>query len=616
MVEDQYILGISAFFHDSAVALLKNGEIYFCAQEERYSRIKNDHSFPSMSIAAALTYAGIELRHINKIIFYDKPFLKFERILESALVAAPRGERRFYDSFVKSMQDKLGIRKYIHDCLNEIEIIKKNDYKLYFSEHHLSHAASAFYTSPFDESAILTIDGVGEHATCAISMASTDQIQVIEEMHYPHSIGLLYSAFTYFCGFKVNSGEYKLMGLAPYGSNASEVTRFKKKIYNEIVSIKEDSSIELNMEMFTFETKDLMIDELKWEKSFDLKVRRERDELSADYFHIAKAIQEVVEEILLGLLKRAKELTHQDNICLAGGVALNCVANSKLRNSRIFKSLWVHPAAGDAGGALGAALLLHYIDKEYKPLKHFDPYLGPEFDSSEVKKIERKYNIQFNELSYDELYKEVALELGNEKVVGWFQDRMEWGPRALGNRSILASTTHQEMQKKVNLKIKYREGFRPFAPILLEGSLEEIFVEQEFSPYMLFTYDMKEEHRRNLPDNWDELSISEKLIHPRSKYQAITHVDFSARVQTVSEKNNKKLFELLNTYKAKTGDPILINTSFNVRGEPIVCTPEDAFRCFMNTEMDVLVIQNYIIRKQSISDEIKNQWKRPTFDLD
>ncbi|MBC2714595.1 MAG: carbamoyltransferase [Desulfobacteraceae bacterium] len=620
------VLGISAFYHDSAAALLIDGEIVAAAHAERFTRIKHDASFPALAVQYVLAEAGIKVSDLSAIAFYDKPYLKFERLLETYHAFAPKGLRSFLSAMPVWIKEKLFMRRMLWEELEKIEgepLRQKPE--LFFPEHHLSHAASCFYPSPFDDAAILTIDGVGEWATTTIGHGKGNAITIFQELPFPHSIGLLYSAFTYYCGFRVNSGEYKLMGLAPYGIIQGEhVKRYKDLILRELVDIREDGSILLNMKFFDYATGLRMCNDRKWQELFGLPKRESESEFTQPYMDMALAIQQITEDVVLRLAKTARKLTNSRNIVLAGGVALNCVANGKLLRTGIYDDLWIQPAAGDAGGALGAAYAVHYIGKNKerrKPQERQDAmqgsYLGPEFSETDIKRLVRKYeaeNNYFNDFSI--LCTEVAKLLDQGKIVGWFQGRMEWGPRALGNRSILGDSRNPEMQKKLNLKIKYREGFRPFAPSVLEEDLEKYFDLSHFTPYMQLVAPVQGGICNLLPNDYDSQGMYERLYHNRSTIPAVTHVDFSARIQSVSRKTNERYWSLINAFKDLTGCSVIVNTSFNVRGEPIVCTPEDAYRCFMRTEMDYLVLGNYFFDKKTqhtLPDD--TDWKKE-FELD
>ena len=611
------ILGISAFYHDSAAALLIDGKIVAAAQEERFTRKKHTPDFPINAIKYCLEYSGCSIDELDSVVFYDKPLLKFERLLETYYAFAPRGVASFLTAIPVWLKEKMFLKKLLYDGLSQIEKYDKKKLKLLFPEHHLSHAASAFYPSPYLEAAILTIDGVGEWATASICHGKGNKITMMKEMRFPHSVGLLYTAFTYYLGFRVNSGEYKLMGLAPYGSPKDKQTNdFISLIKNHIVSIKDDGSIWLNQDYFNYATGLKMVKEKKWEKLFGFPVVKPDGKIEQKHCNLAFAIQNVTEEIVLKMAKEAKKITGADYLCMAGGVALNCVANGKLLKENIFKDIFIQPAAGDAGGALGAAQMAHYMyyDQERTVTNGIDSmqgsYLGPDYSDKEVILSFKKHKASYLKTeNFNDLCSEVADLLDNGNVVGWFQGRMEYGPRALGNRSILGDARNVEMQKKLNLKIKYREGFRPFAPSVLIESSKEFFELPVASPYMLLIADVNEERRKKLPVNYQELDLWEKLYFERSDVQSITHLDFSARIQTVHKETNPRYWNVINTFKEKTGYGIVVNTSFNVRGEPIVCTPEDAYKCFMRTEMDYLVVNNFILKKTDQPDwENREKW--------
>ncbi len=611
------ILGISAFYHDSAAAIVHNGEIIAAAQEERFTRKKHTPDFPLRAIKYCLEESGFTIDELDAVVFYDKPLLKFERLLETYYAFSPKGLRQFILSMPIWLKEKMFLKRILLEGLKDVEKFDSKKLKLLFPEHHVSHASSTFYPSPFKESAILTIDGVGEWATATISLGQGNKIRVLKEMRFPHSVGLLYSAFTYFLGFRVNSGEYKLMGLAPYGNPLSEETiKFINLIKENIVNIKEDGSIWLDQDYFDYAVGLKMINENKWENLFGFKTVKPDGEIMQHHCNLALAIQQVTEEIVIKMAKEAKRVTGSDYLCLSGGVALNCVANGKLLKSNIFKEIYIQPASGDAGGALGAALAAQYMyfgqerNNPTSPDSMKGSYLGPEFSDKEALICFKKYKAVFNHFdSFDDLCKNVAALIDKANVVGWFQGRMEFGPRALGNRSIIADARNLEMQKKLNLKIKYREGFRPFAPSVLAEDVKNYFDLDSPSPYMLLVSDVKESRRKSLPENYNELNLWEKLYIERSDLQPITHLDFSARVQTVHKESNIKYWKLINSFKELTGYSVLVNTSFNVRGEPIVCTPEDAFRCFMSTEMDYLVINNFVLEKRKQLDwENKEKW--------
>ncbi|MBO7128024.1 carbamoyltransferase [bacterium] len=617
----EIILGISAYYHDSAAALLIDGDIFAAAHEERFTRKKQDPSFPINACRFVLDYAGITLDDVTAVAFYDKPYIKFERLLETYHAFAPKGLKSFYSAIPVWIKEKL----FMKDMLRE-ELAKLGGRipKLYFPEHHLSHAASAFYPSPFEDAAIVTLDGVGEWGTLTICHGKGSKITVLKELDFPHSIGLFYTAFTYYCGFKVNSGEYKLMGLAPYGNKHAEETKeIKRKILENMIDLREDGSFLLNMDYFDYATGLSMTNDAKWEKLFGFPRRKSESELNQHYMNMAYAIQEITEEMVLKLAATAKELTKSENIVLAGGVALNCVANGKLLRTKMFKGLWVQPASGDAGGSLGAALALHYISfgHERTNIEKRDSmkgaYLGPEFSDRDIENVARRYDAKYKKFDdFSDLCDKTADLLNNDTVIGWFQGRMEFGPRALGNRSILGDPRCPEMQKKLNLKIKYREGFRPFAPSVLEEDISTFFDIDTASPYMLLVAPVLESRRTKLPEKYEELPLYERLYFLRSDVPSITHIDFSARIQSVSRETNPKYWQLINTFKQKTGYGIVVNTSFNVRGEPIVCSPDDAYRCFMRTEMDYLVMGNYLFdKKEQPNWDKSDNWKEE-FKLD
>lgn len=614
-----YILGISAFYHDSAAALIKDGEIVAAAQEERFSRKKHDAGFPSKAISYCLQEAGITIDELEAVVFYDKPLLKFERLLETYYAFAPKGFASFLLAMPIWLNEKLFLKKMIRDELKKIQLYDKKKLKLLFPEHHLSHAASAFYPSPFEEAAILTIDGVGEWATTTISKGKGKQIEILKQLNFPHSVGLLYSAFTYYLGFKVNSGEYKLMGLAPYGNPASTQTAaFVETIKTKLVNIFDDGSIELNQKYFNYAVGLRMVKDEAFKQLFGFSKRLPEDQLQQQHCNLAFAIQQVTEEIVIKLAHHAKELTGSKNICLSGGVALNCVANGKLQNANIFDELFIQPASGDAGGAVGAALAAHhlYFEKDRSVTTNMDAmkgsYLGPSYTDEEIVTTAKNFNGKYKRYEERDALNEVVARLINEgNVIGWFQGRMEFGPRALGNRSILADARNPEMQKKLNLKIKYREGFRPFAPAVLAEDAQDYFELTTASPYMLLVQPVKKEIQKEVPENYQQLSMNEKLYFQRSTLPAITHIDYSARIQTVHASTNKTFHELLTAFKQLTGCAVLINTSFNVRGEPVVCTPMEAYQCFMRTEMDYLVIGDFLFSKkdQPLWKE-KDDWKK------
>lgn len=612
------ILGISAFYHDSAATLVIDGKVIAAAQEERFTRKKHTPDFPVNAIKYCLEAGGCTIDELDAISFYDKPLLKFERLLETYYAFAPKGLRSFLKAIPVWLNEKMFLKKLIYEGLKEIEPYDKKKLKLLFPEHHLSHAASAFFPSNYKKAAILTVDGVGEWSTASIGIGENSEIKMVREMHFPHSVGLLYSAFTYYLGFMVNSGEYKLMGLAPYGNPQSEETaRFRELIKSYLVDIKEDGSIWLNQKYFNYATGLRMVKDTEWTKLFGFQRRSEDQDLQQHHCNLALAIQQVTEEIVILMAKEAKRITQAEYLCMAGGVALNCVANGKLLRTGMFKDIYVQPAAGDAGGSLGAALAASFIyfknertvETEYDQLQ--GSYLGPDYSEKEIQStIRRTKGIAKRYDSFDELTAVVAEKIAKGGVVGWFQGRMEFGPRALGNRSILGDARNPEMQKKLNLKIKYREGFRPFAPSVLAEDCQEFFEQNTDSPYMLMVAPVVESRRNKLPSNYFELPLWERLYHQRSDIQSITHLDFSARIQTVHKQTNPRYWELINAFKQKTGYGLVVNTSFNVRGEPIVCTPHDAYRCFMSTEMDYLVLGDYVFEKTQQPDhENREKWR-------
>lgn len=594
------IIGISAYYHDSAAVLLIDGRIVAAAQEERFTRKKHDASFPKHAVAYVLEEAGLKGEDISTVAFYEKPFIKFERLLETYHAFAPKGLQSFVKAIPVWIKEKLYMKRILRKELEGLGIHTN----ILFPEHHLSHAASAFYPSPYEEAAILTVDGVGEWATTTISRGNKEDITLLRELQFPHSLGLLYSAFTYYCGFRVNSGEYKLMGLAPYGMQSERILRYISLIKEFLVDVREDGSFLLNMDYFDYAAGLKMTDNRKWEKLFGLPCRKPESELSQAYMDLAYAIQQVTEEILLKLAATARQLTGCRNLVMAGGVALNCVANGKIQKSGLFENCYIQPAAGDAGGAIGAALAVWHISLHEKrvcerPDGMCGAYLGPSFSDKDICNMVWKTGAVAERIEEKDLYDKVAALLDEGSIVGWFQGRMEFGPRALGNRSILADPRNVEMQKKLNLKIKYRESFRPFAPSVLEEDAARYFDLDVPSPYMLLVAEIKPEYRLLVPVDYGSLPYQEKLYYHRSLLQAITHVDFTGRVQTVTEHSNTRYYALLNAFKKLTGCGVLVNTSFNVRGEPIVCTPEEAYACFMSTGMDYLVIGNWLFSKDS-----------------
>lgn len=601
-----YILGISAYYHDSAVALIRDGQIVAAVQEERFTRIKHDPSFPANALRYCLEYEGISLADLEAVVFYDKPFLKFERLLETYYAFAPKGLPSFLKAIPVWIKEKLFLKQLLLDELRSNGGVLPQNFQLLFSEHHLSHAASCFFPSPFKDAAILTIDGVGEWATASICHGQGDTIKILKELKFPHSLGLLYSAVTYYLGFKVNSGEYKLMGLAPYGNpDSARVRKYYQLIGEQLVQARPDGSLQLNMEFFDFAVGLQMANDERWAGLFGFPRRREEAELLQEHCDLAMAIQRFTEDVVMNMAREAKRLTGEKYLCMAGGVALNCVANGKLQKSGIFEQIWIQPAAGDAGGALGAALAGYYLrcgcgrfpDNSSDGMQ--GSYLGPAYSTEEILQTARKYKAVYHQCgSVHELCDLTAEYLEGEHVIGWFQGRMEWGPRALGNRSIIADPRSEKMQRKLNLKIKFREGFRPFAPSVQAEVVQEYFDADAPSPYMLLVADVLTARRKPLAEGHGDLPVLEKLYQLRSDIPAVTHIDYSARLQTVHRETNPLYWQLIESFRQKTGYGVVINTSFNVRGEPIVMTPEDAYRCFMRTEMDYLVMGNVIFDKK------------------
>ncbi len=610
-----YILGISAFYHDSAATLIKDGKIIAAAQEERFSRKKHDSGFPFNAINFVLNFSNIKLKDIDHIVFYEKPFLKFERLLETYVAFAPRGFQSFSKAMPIWLREKLFQKKLIFDYLHDIDESFEDDSKLLFSEHHLSHAASAFYPSPFEEAIILTADGVGEWATTTVAIGKKNHLEIVKELHFPHSLGLLYSAFTYYTGFKVNSGEYKLMGLAPYGKAI-----YTEKILNHLIDLKDDGTFMLDQKYFNYST-GLTMTNKNFDKLFGESRREpETDEIKQFHMDIAASIQEVTEKIMLLLTKSLREEYQISNLCLAGGVALNCVANGKILKERIFENIWVQPAAGDAGGSLGAALGYWHIDlnKERKETKKDNmngSYLGNEFQENEITQKFDEIGARYEKLEQNEIIDKTVNDLADGKAVGWFQGRMEFGPRALGNRSILGDPRSATMQKNLNLKVKYRESFRPFAPSVLREDVNDWFEINVDSPYMLFVSEVKKNKTLTMTTDQKKLFGIDLLNIKKSEIPAVTHVDYSARIQTVSKENNPLYYKLLEKFKEKTNCPVLVNTSFNIRGEPIVHSPEDAFKCFMGTDLDVLVVGNCYLTKNKQDLNLKSDYTT-SFELD
>jgi carbamoyltransferase len=609
------ILGISAFYHDSAAAVVVDGKITAAAQEERFSRKKHDARFPINAIKYVLEENKIKLSEIDYIVFFEKPFLKFERLLETYLAFAPKGFKSFSMSMPIWLREKLFQKKLIFDELNQIDESFNDIKKIKFSEHHYSHAASAFFPSPFKEAIVLTLDGVGEWATTTVSIGKENNLEIIKEIHFPHSLGLLYSAFTYYTGFKVNSGEYKLMGLAPYGEPI-----YKELILKELIDVKDDGSFRLNMKYFNYAT-GLTMTNNKFAKLFGQKVRQAESELLTQFhMDIAASIQAVTEEVVLKLTRDLSKEYNIKNLCMAGGVALNCVANGKILKDKVFENIWIQPAAGDAGGSLGAALAYWY--KELKNPRIIDEndsmfgsYLGPKYNNETIENKLKDLKGVFKKFSDLDLIKEVAAQLNNQKTIGWFQGRMEFGPRALGGRSILADPRSEKMQKVLNLKVKFRESFRPFAPSVLREEVKNWFELDCDSPYMLLVSEVKKSLQIPMNDDQKNLFGIDKLNIKRSNIPAVTHVDYTARVQTVHEETNKRYYDLIKEFNNLTSCPVLVNTSFNIRGEPIVNTIEDAFKCFMGTDLDLLVCENFILYKEQQDQKLAIDYKN-SFELD
>jgi len=609
------ILGISSFYHDSAAALIQNGNIIAAAQEERFSRKKHDERFPKNAIKYVLQEGNIKLNEVDYIVFFEKPFLKFERLLETYLAFAPSGFKSFSLAMPIWLREKLFQKKYLFDHLQELDNNFKDIKKIKFSEHHYSHAASAFYPSPFEEAIILTLDGVGEWATTTLAHGKGNQITMLKEIHFPHSLGLLYSAFTYYTGFKVNSGEYKVMGLAPYGKPT-----YKELILKNLIDLKDDGSFRLNMSYFNFATGITMTNK-KFNNLFGQPVRKpEEDLLTQFHMDVAASIQAITEEIVLRITKSAAAEYKINNLCLAGGVALNCVANGKVLKNKVFNKIWVQPAAGDAGGSLGAALAYWHQELNNKRFVNQTDdmkgsYLGPKFENNFIEKELKFLKANFKKLKEDEIINILAKELSEEKTAGWFQGRMEFGPRALGGRSILADPRSTKIQKELNLKVKFRESFRPFAPSILSEEVGNWFEIDEASPYMLLVADIKKKIQIAMSPDQENLFGIDKLNVKRSKIPAVTHVDYTARIQTVHKKTNPRYYKLIKKFNELTKCPILVNTSFNIRGEPIVCSIEDAFKCFMGTNLDILVIEDFILFKSDQDQLLKEDYKNQ-FNLD
>ena len=608
------ILGISAFYHDSAACILKDGKIIAAAQEERFTRKKHDPNYPHNAIEFVLKYSNLNLNDVDKIVFFEKPFLKFERLLETYVAFAPRGFVSFSKAMPLWIKEKLFQKNYLFNKLKEHDSNYKSDQNIFFSDHHLSHAASAFFPSPFEEAIILTADGVGEWATTTVAIGKKNKLEIKKEIHFPHSLGLLYSAFTYYTGFKVNSGEYKLMGLAPYGNPI-----YTDKI-KEMIDLKDDGTFRLDQKFFNYATGLTMTSE-KFHKLFGQKPRDpKKEKITQFHMDIAASIQNITEEVMLKLSKSLRKEYNIKNLCMAGGVALNCVANGKILKEKIFDNIWIQPAAGDAGGSLGAALALWYDDlKNSRFVNQNDDmkgsYLGPEYTQEEIENELKSIGANFEIYKYDDLIDTTAELLSNKKAIGWFQGRMEFGPRALGGRSILGDPRSDQMQKNLNLKVKYRESFRPFAPSILREDLSEWFEMDVDSPYMLQVSSINSKKKIEMSDEHKKLFGIDKLNIKRSEIPAVTHVDYSARIQTVSKKTNSRYYDLIKKFKEKTGCPVIVNTSFNVRGEPIVNSPTDAFNCFMGTDLDYLVIENCLLSKEKQNQKLKKDYKS-NFELD
>jgi carbamoyltransferase len=602
------VLGISAFYHDSAAAIIVNGEIVAAAQEERFTRKKHDASYPKNAINYVLKEAALKLNEVDQIVFYEKPFLKFERLIETYIGFSPNGFKSFSMSMPLWLSEKLFQKKMLFDALKEQDNNFNDIKKISFSEHHLSHAASAFFSSPYDEAVILTLDGVGEWATTTVSIGKHNKINILKEIHFPHSLGLLYSAFTYFLGFKINSGEYKVMGLAPYGE-----PKFKDIILGKLIDVKEDGSFRLNMDYFNYAT-GLTMTNNKFAKLFNIKRREPENKLLQIHMDMAASIQAATEEIVLRITRFLFKEFKLENLCMAGGVALNCVANGKILKDGLFKNIWIQPASGDAGGALGAAQAFYYQElnnkrKILKPDAMNGSYLGPKFTDDQLEDELKRAGANYKKLSLDQLVKDTAKALSEEKAVGWFQGRMEFGPRSLGNRSIIADARSEKMQKNLNLKVKFRESFRPFAPAVLYERVSEWFEINSESPYMLLVADVKKSKQLQMTNEQKNLFGIDKLNIKRSSIPSVTHVDYSARIQTVHKETNPTFYKLMEEFEKITKYPVLVNTSFNVRGEPIVCSAIDAFNCFMGTDLDVLVCNNFIIYKDLQDQNLIKSYK-------
>ena len=609
------ILGISAFYHDSAATIVVDGKIIAAAQEERFTRKKHDSDYPYNAIEFVLNFTDSKLSEIDSIVFYEKPFLKFERLLETYVAMAPKGFIQFSKAMPIWLLEKLFQKKMLFNLLKQHDKAFNNPKKIFFSEHHLSHAASAFFPSPYNEAIIVTADGVGEWATTTVAIGERNNLRIKKEIHFPHSLGLMYSAFTYYTGFKVNSGEYKLMGLAPYGE-----PKYSKLIETNLIHIKEDGSFRLNQDFFNYTT-GLTMTNKKFHDLFGQMPRdSKRDKITQFHMDIAASIQKVTEDIMIKICKSLRKEYNISNLCLAGGVALNCVANGKILKNKIFENIWIQPAAGDAGGSLGAALAFWHLElKKERQIEKIDSmkgsYLGPDYSNESIKNTLKKIGAIFIEYSDDDLINKTADFLSKGDAIGWFQGRMEFGPRALGGRSILGDPRSEKMQKNLNLKVKYRESFRPFAPSILAEDLTEWFEMNTHSPYMLLVANVNKNIKKEMTNEEKKLFGIDKLNIKRSDIPAVTHVDYSARIQTVHKNTNLKYYNLIKKFKEITNCPVVVNTSFNIRGEPIVNTPENAFNCFMGTELDKLVIGNFILEKEKQDQNLKKDYSSK-FELD
>jgi carbamoyltransferase len=608
------VLGISAFYHDSAAAIILDGKIIAAAQEERFTRKKHDANYPKNAINFVLKEAGLKLNEVDHIVFYEKPFLKFERLLKTYIGFSPSGFKSFSKSMPLWLREKLFQKKILFNSLKEQDSEFNDIKKLNFSEHHLSHAASAFFSSPYDEAIILTLDGVGEWATSTICLGKNNKINILKEIHFPHSLGLLYSAFTYFLGFKVNSGEYKVMGLAPYGD-----PKFKDIILNKLIDVKKDGSFRLDMNYFNYAS-GLRMTNSKFAKLFNIERREPENELLQIHMDIAASIQAVTEDIVLKIIRFLSKEFKVPNLCMAGGVALNCVVNGKILKESLFKNIWIQPASGDAGGALGAALVFYYqeLDNKRKILKNDlmnGSYLGPQFTDDQVENELKRCGANYKKITTNQIIKDTVKALCEEQAIGWFQGRMEFGPRSLGNRSIIADPRSEKMQKNLNLKVKYRESFRPFAPAILFEKVSEWFEINIESPYMLLVANVIKSKQFQMTNKQKKLFGINKLNIKRSAIPSVTHVDYSARIQTVHKETNPLFYKLIEEFERITKCPVLVNTSFNVRGEPIVCTTTDAFNCFMGTDLDILVCNNFILYKQDQNVKLLMNYKN-RYELD